>query len=236
MSTHKLKKDSAELVVDDQGAWITNLSDSSGDILFARQEFKTSTGETKLRGGCHVCLPNFGQDASQKLSQHGFCRNSRWNSQLQTDETLVLNLSPDHADYQDLQVVFSIKLSANKLWLELTLHNDTPRPMRIAPAFHPYFAIGSAVTIGVNDQTLRVDECAGTKFIQADAVDLEVGGRRLKLTSSNLHTWALWSDNLGEYFCVEPTLGGNRFLNTKPLDDEILAPNKHASYDFQIEW
>ena len=56
------------------GAYITSLADERGDVFYPLQQLATSDGARKTRGGCHVCLPNFGPGGASGLAQHGFGR------------------------------------------------------------------------------------------------------------------------------------------------------------------
>jgi len=58
---------------------------------------------------------------------------------------------------------------------------------------------------------------------------------RVTLTPKNLSTWAIWTDQLGPYVCVEPTFGGNRFLEPESPDEQ-LAPDQTKTYSLRIEW
>jgi len=237
MQEHRLQVGETTMEVDITGAWVTSLRDADGDILFARAPLKNDEGDTKLRGGCHVCVPQFGPSGDElDLAQHGFGRDSLWTVQDSTPSTLVLSLAPTHEDYQDLQIILTYKLAQSSLIMELSLHNDRTSEVRVAPAFHPYFATNRAATIGLNDETLSVDDFGDTKFIEGMRNVLEVNGRTVELVCDELPLWALWSDRLGEYFCVEPTLGGNLFLNQQAGEKELIAPNGHASYRFAIFW
>ncbi len=239
MQEHRLTAGSTKLTADAHGAWITSLGDENGDILFPRTPIVNHSGETKLRGGCHVCVPQFGPTTSKTglvLAQHGFGRDSPWTLQDSSASTLTFNLAPTHEEYQDLQIVLTYTLSERSLAMELSLHNDGVCDLRVASAFHPYFATNRAATVGLDDETLAVDDFQETKFFEASRKVLEINRRTLTLSSEELNTWAVWSDRLGEYFCVEPTLGGNRFLNQVPEEDELLASNAHASYGLTISW
>ena len=237
MEEHALTIGETTLSVDPSGAWITKLSDKNGDILFPRGSFKAESGESKLRGGCHVCVPQFGPvPRPGGLAQHGFGRDSKWAVQEITADTLVLSLAPTHEDYTDLQIVLTYRLAKSQLHVELSLHNDSSRTVRVAPGFHPYFATAGAATIGIDDETINVDAYHDMETIVGAKKVLEVNKRNITIASEELNVWALWSDRLGDYFCVEPTLGGNRFLNEDPQEDELLPPNAHASYAMMISW
>ena len=237
MAEQTLGVGDTKLTVDVDGGWLTALRDKTGDILFPRTPLVNSLGETKVRGGCHVCVPQFGPAREELgLTQHGFGRDSLWTLQDSSKSSLVFNLSSTHGDYQNLQVILTYTLAEKSLKMELSLFNDGISDVRIAPAFHPYFETNRAATVGLDDATVAVDDYQDTKFLDGLRKTLEVNGRTLTLSSDELNVWAIWSDRLDEYFCVEPTLGGYRFLAESPEEDELLLSNTHASYGFTISW
>ncbi len=236
MTKYEIKHGETKLNIDSHGAWITSLSSGGRDIFYQFAKLDDGAGKTKLRGGCHVCLPNFGADATGRLGQHGFGRTDEWSLIDQTDDSLSLKQISDHEGYEGLESILNLQLGTSALNMELATNNTGSESMRLAPAFHPYFKIGSASEISVNGQIFAVDQCAGTEFVEANQIDLKIADIALTLTSDNLNTWALWSDNLGDYFCVEPTFGGSRFLQENPKSDELLPPGQSKSYGLKIEW
>ena len=68
----------AKAIISTHGGYVTNLANDDGDILFPKRTLKAPDGSEKVRGGCHVCLPNFGPGGDTGLAQHGFGRTSEW--------------------------------------------------------------------------------------------------------------------------------------------------------------
>lgn len=221
---------------DTNGGFVTELDDSRGRPVFFP---KTVIGE-KVRGGSHVCLPNFGPDSSGELAQHGFGRTSNW--QVLVDDTdedgvrvveLKLDVSDVPVDYQTIDARLQYWCGPNHFSMRLTTLNGGTQPMRIAPGFHPYFMVDGPVTL--NGQVLDLSAYNEAQLIDGSQHSLELSDRRIDLSSETLTKWALWTDQPDKYFCVEPTLAGPSF-DQPPKDDELIASGRLKSYDFTIAW
>src|SRR5688572_18264108 len=106
---------SAKAIIDPRGAWLTNLSDDHGDVLFPKRRLKAPDGTIKDRGGCHVCLPNFGPGGSSGLPQHGFGREMVWTTSEQFDNSVVFSLSSGRDGYENLSSVLRYRLDEGSL-------------------------------------------------------------------------------------------------------------------------
>lgn len=221
--------------IDPHGAYLTKLVDQQGrPIIFEWTEI-----DGKTRGGCHVCLPNFGPDASGVLRQHGFGRDVTW--EVTREETAVteLTMPTEPGAYENLQAGLRYAYGTeggSHLTMSLAMHNNGAEPLRVAPAFHPYFAVPSGESVRLNGQEIDIAQYADTEFIEGTTHELSIGERTLRLHSDQLTTWALWTDGKGDYFCVEPTLAGPSFQQEAPGDDELLAPGQLRTYEFRIYW
>ncbi len=220
----------------DGGAWLGELGVGSEQILFPRSDLKNADGELKARGGMHVCLPNFGPGGESGLAQHGFGRTSAWMVVTQEESTAVLSLESTGQGYAGLFAILTYRLESSSLLTELALTNRGSETMRVAPGFHPYFAVDpSEKKVFVNGTRYELSEIEGTEYIEANSAELVAGNQRVVLTPENLTTWAIWTDQLGPYVCVEPTFGGNRFLEPESPDEQ-LAPGETKTYSLRIEW
>lgn len=237
MDTIELWDGSTKAVIDPIGAWLTNLSDEFGDILYPKRTLNNANGESKLRGGCHVCLPNFGPGGDSGQPQHGFGREAIWEMKEQHPSKAVLELKNGKGEYDTLQSFLTYTLGQSSMAFTLELTNSGERPLRVAPGFHPYFALDrDEGQVTLNGNQYDVQDLAGTEFfVNKTTMDLKLRRRNIKITSENLPTWAFWTDQLGEYVCCEPTVGGYTFLDV-PRDIEKLLPGKTASYTFTISW
>jgi D-hexose-6-phosphate mutarotase len=226
----------SKAIIDPRGAWLTNLSDDQGDILFPRRSLKTATGETKLRGGCHVCLPNFGPGGESDQSQHGFGRDMGWTVSDRTDSSVLLELDRGKGDYEKMSAELSYQLSEYALMVTLDVTNGDERDLRIAPAFHPYFMILGTGDVLINGKKQSLDDIAEAQFISGQEQQLHLPGRSFTLYSQQLPTWAMWTDQLGSYICVEPSVGGFTFLNDQPAPEEVLRPDETKTYILKMQW
>lgn len=224
-------------LVDLEGAWLTNLSDDRGDILFPKRLLTAPDGTRKARGGCHVCLPNFGPGGDSGLPQHGFGRTSLWKVTAQDASSVQLLLIGGAEGYEGLRSVLTYEVGEASVAMTLTLTNEGEAPLRVGPAFHPYFALwDDEDRVKVDGQAIELEELAGTLFEEGMEKELASHRRHLKLTSDNLSTWALWTDRLAAYVCVEPTFSGYTFLDVTPPREELLASRASQGHRFTITW
>ena len=238
MDTIELWNGDTKALIDPMGAWLTNLSDDRGDILFPRRRLTDTSGGKKQRGGMHVCLPNFGPGGDSSLAQHGFGRDMVWQmSDTQPSYARFELAGGPKGDYQTLQATLQLTLDTRSIDVALTLRNTGTTPLRVAPGFHPYFALDrNEHTIHVNGASYTTADLAGTEFFDdRHAMHLRVARRTVAVTSHRLPTWALWTDGLGDYVCVEPTASGNAFLGAV-TDNEQLHAGKQQTYSMTIAW
>jgi D-hexose-6-phosphate mutarotase len=225
---------SAKAIVDPMGAWLTNLSDDNGDILYPKRSFKVD-GVAKDRGGLFVCAPNFGPGGSSNLAQHGFARTQVWEVVDKTESSVLLKLMPQDDIYRDVSFVVSYQLNDQMLIATLDVANDSDHEVRIAPAFHPYFATLEG-TVKVNGEEQNLSELHEAIFIQGGHQELEAADRFVTLESKELTTWVKWTDELGPYICVEPSLAGFAFENETASENEMLVAGSTKSYTFTMSW
>lgn len=231
-----LINDAVRAVIDPAGAWVAELSVDNQAIFYPKTDLVNDAGEVKTRGGMHICLPNFGPGGDSGLPQHGFGRVLEWRVLSQAETNVRLVLEAPEGLYETLQAELSYELAENGLASRLSVQNTGTEALRLAPAFHPYFSLDPAETeIDLNGQKYQLAALAGTEFAEAESFDFTSDNRKLKLEQQGLPIWAIWTDQLGDYVCVEPTLGGYRFLEA-PKDDEMLAPGETKTYVFTISW
>jgi len=73
-------------------------------------------------------------------------------------------------------------------------------------------------------------------MITGNKHELQLGGRTLACESDQLPVWAKWTDLLGDYFCVEPSVGGFTFVNEDQLPEEALGPGETKAYTLKLSW
>ncbi len=221
-------------IIDPQGGYLTNLSDEAGDILFPKRTIKNEAGEQKTRGGCHVCVPNFGPGGKSDQPQHGFGRTFLWEVTDSTDSSVLLTLKKGAGEYKDLESILTYQLADTKLLITLELTNNGDTPLRVAPGIHPYFYVTSD-EVTIDGKTEKKRDFVDTVFEKGELHTLEQGMRNVRVAAKNLPIWALWTDELGQYFCVEPTTGGYAFLEEAKAE-EMLAPDASKTYQVTLSW
>lgn len=224
-----------QLHVTSQGAYIRELTISGRSVIAAQREVKLDDGTTRQRGGCHLCIPQFGPDASGEQPQHGYGRLRNWHIDQRSDDSVTLSLGSGDGSYAGLAAVVTYSLGARSLAISLALINKSETPLRVAPGIHPYFERHDGEVVELNDVALALEELAMTQQVGGQSHELRIGDRVYDLESDDLGTWALWTDDPSNYVCVEPTYAGYAFTR-EPRDDEILHPGEQRVYDFSIHW
>ena len=230
----RIKSGELEVNIDPYGAWLQTFSALGSDLLFPKQVMTTSDKSEKIRGGCHVCLPNFGPGGGSGLPQHGFGRDELWERIMQKNKAIAIfeNLQTTGA-YDGLISRLMYSLSETKLTMELKLHNTSDADLRVAPGFHPYFAIGDSESVEIDGLPQNLSDCNPAIELETAPTQLKTGETAMQLHAQNLSHWILWTDQLGPYVCLEPTSAGFSFEHpAEPT--ELLHPNQQASYSLAI--
>lgn len=226
----------SHVTIDPEGAWVSELAVSSDQLLFPRTTLTDTISGSKVRGGMHVCLPNFGPGGEGGLAQHGFGRTSLWSIVQQSVSSVILELEAASHDYAGLVATLEYSLENGSFTARLSLTNRGSEVIRVAPGFHPYFAVSSSEsTVTVNDELFELNKLAGTEYRVSESARLTTDEHQILMTTENLTTWAIWTDQLGSYVCVEPTFGGNRFLEPEQPDEQ-LPPGETSHYSVTIHW
>lgn len=230
---HILQSGDTKAVVELDGAYIATLQAGAHDIFYPKQTMTLADGTIKQRGGSHVCLPQFGPGGENGLEQHGYGRQRTWSMVEASDTEITLSLDGEGA-YSLLRATLTYRLSSDRLVSTLELCNIGSDTLAVAPAFHPYFAYDDSFQIdGTVYSDLSVFE--GTLFVDGNQHVLEDSVRRVVVHSDTLQRWALWTDQLAEYICIEPTWSGNVFAEDMARAD-ILAPDQCKRYDYWVSW
>jgi len=222
--------------IDPKGGYIVSLRDEKGDVLFPRTILTNpATGTQKVRGGSHVCVPNFGPGGSSGLLQHGYGRISNWRPVFEdaSEVFLVLDTGPDV--YRRVRTELHYELTDHSLEMALLVFNYGDTVVRVAPAFHPYFAMGGEESVELDGQQLPLGDLADTRFTNGEKHTLALNGRMFTLESTELQRWAIWTDSVDSYVCLEPTLDGYAFLD--PVDDnQLIRGGVTRIYSFTLSW
>jgi len=218
--------------VQEKGAYLARLDDEQGRPILAR--FAHVGEASKARGGSHVCLPYFGPDALGR-PQHGFGRDLEWRIE-PADNGAMTYFEQEVPGWEGFRAQIEYMYGDKTFEIKLTAFNGGSVALRISPGFHPYFALASN-TAELDGVSLNANEHGEATFIEGPTHTLKTDTHELTLHSEELQTWAVWSDRLGDYFCVEPTFRGPSFAaGTEPLDGEVLAPGEERSFAFTISW
>lgn len=238
LQKHELLAGDARAVIDSHGAFVTELYDGDWQILFRKGEYVNSERETKIRGGMHPCIPNFGPAAPKyNLPQHGPARNEDWDAYNFGDGAIHF-----HNNIGRLETSIMYELSENSLATTLMVKNQGYDPEPIAPGFHPYFNVGEQNEIIINGKVYNLDkdakELADTVYMN-DVITLEIGERIIRFENKNLNHFAIWyggemDEEGNRYICVEPTAEGQTFeAGNTP---STLPPNEEKTFSFKISW
>lgn len=236
MDSIELWSGTTKALVDAQGGWLTNLADESGAILYPRRTLQEVDGTTRVRGGLHVCVPNFGPGGESGLERHGFARNATWEVIERDMPCVRLMLRGGAPGYEGLVSMLRYTLGEASLMVTLELKNEGDTPLRVAPGFHPYFILQDGErAVKLDGDVIHLGEVAGTEFVDKTVGVLATQQRKVHIATSELTRWAIWTDQLGPYICVEPTFAGNAFvLGESPV--QLLAPGASNIYSATFSW
>lgn len=237
MSEVTLRHGKKYATIDTSGAWLTRLCDSDEAILYSQTYLQASDGSKKLRGGCHVCLPNFGPGGTSGLAQHGFGRTLEWDVDDESKSEVRLSLQNSHSVYADLKASLTYRLHDNGLTMTLLVENAGAENLSIAPAFHPYIALHDDTAPKLNGQLLQLADYGVAQYVEDMQQIVMTARRELTLTSTHLPLWAIWTDQLGPYVCVEPNHSGDSFDETATAGvPETLLAGRMQEYALSITW
>lgn len=223
------RNERAELVVDTEGGVIESYRLDTRDIFYPRQEI-----EGKMRGGCHVCAPNFGPGGNTDQPQHGYARTVEWeiiSPELANSGEVVLAHQMITGEFAGLHLRLAYVLMDNKLQMSLTASNQSDRPLKIAPGFHPYFALPEdrEGVVSFNSETYRTRDLEEAVFIASPNASnfVTIDDTQQFSLVSPLSVYALWTAHPDRYVCVEPTLAGYGFENG---GEDVLEPAEVRRY------
>lgn len=207
----------AELHFEDQvmqigstGAVINRYSVSGVDVLFPRQVIDGS-----VRGGSHVCLPNFGPDEKTGQPQHGYGRVVDWGVVEIDSQSITFEYLCSEGSYEGLYSRLRYSLGLGGLIMSLHIENRGGQLLEVAPGFHPYFTLPGGVRgVLVGESVFDVDSVSGTEWIDVEReATVAIGDRRIVIEAAGMSRWAIWTAHPNRYICIEPTYGGNSHLN-----------------------
>lgn len=213
-------------VINTNGGYVERLVDNKEEIIYEEYKYISKEGKEKSRGGIFACIPNFGVDNITSENKHGYGREKDWCVIKKTADSVVMELDGDR-EYEKLKSYISYQVLDKSLKVDLVLENQGKDILNIAPAFHPYFKTDGKILL--DNKEYSKEELGDTVFIDTDKFQFKTGERELSIKTDNINTFALWTDDLDRYFCVEPTYNGVSF------SDDFNKPYKlKASEKFEI--
>ncbi len=221
-------------IISTKGGYMTNLANDDGDILYPKRTLMAADGSEKTRGGSHVCLPNFGPGGASGLDQHGYGRTSEWQVKDRSETAVELVLG-GQGEYMSMESCLRYEVHHTAVTMALTLKNTGSSPLKVSPAFHPYWFRGGEMP-KVNDTRYEdLAEFAEAKLISGHTQYLHLAGRHLLMQSDTLTRWVQWTDQLGDYFCLEPSQSGFAFAEDIARAD-TLEPGAEKTYECTVAW
>ncbi|RFU73877.1 aldose 1-epimerase family [Trichoderma arundinaceum] len=149
------------------GATVLSWKDASGDEKLWLSEGAKLDGTKAVRGGIPLVFPVFGtapdHEATSKLPQHGFARNSRWeflgkstNESSSSSVKLDFGLSSENLDDAARQLwpykfglLYSVTLGRDSLSTVLVITNEGDVPFEFQTLLHTYFKIKDIASVQV---------------------------------------------------------------------------------------
>ena len=226
-----LKNSLASLEVNTNGAYIDNFEVKDIPIFFPKVMVKIGD-VLKIRGGMHVCAPNFGIDEKiSTLPPHGFGRDLLWEVVEQKEDFIKLILD-GVGDYEDVKFILSYKLEGPSLFLKLNIENNSDEEKLVAPGFHPYF-YSDHRPITISGENIDNDDLPKSIYDSKKDQAFIVNGSNIEIKGiENINQYVFWSDFKGDYICVEPTYRGNAF---EDLSKEVYKLKAKDNFSIACE-
>jgi galactose mutarotase-like enzyme len=176
--------------------------------------------ERKVRGGAFVCCPIFGPVPQEDgysgivLPNHGLVRQHPFKERAcrfqkgEARSEMWFNEPWNHT----VRASTRISRDGERLTHTIRVTNNERCPMPISLGFHPYFKTGGGrFEIRHGDQRVKSRDVAHDTplFIPLNrrkVVTLSANGRLIALTMKSYTHICVWTDNIGEYVCVEPIM------------------------------
>lgn len=197
-----------KLSLNSDGAYIEKFSYDKKDIFFPKFETEI-TGKKKTRGGSHPCLPSFGPSEINDLKDHGYARNRDWDLVEKSDKKVLLSLAGE-CGYEGMDSFISYEVLDDGLAAEIKMVNKSLKDLPVAPGFHPYFKVGEDFKVeGLDFGDFNLED---TYFLDSSEISFKGESFPIKITSENFHKFAIWTDFIDSYRCVEPCYNGKSFL------------------------
>lgn len=225
-----IRNDILKVVININGAFIDEFCFGEKNIFYPRFTVDID-GIRKPRGGMHPCLPQFGVSEINKLMVHGYGRDLVWEI-IEEDQNRIILALDGHFGYEGMNSLIEYSLDKNKFDVKLTLKNTSNNNFLVAPGFHPYFYYDNNFFIDGVD--LNHDDLRKTIFVKSNEINFRTGENEVKILTDNFNVFAIWSDFIENYICIEPTFNGNSFTKEKN-DPYILNVKEEFKAQFSIK-
>ncbi|MDO4779178.1 MAG: hypothetical protein Q4A42_06460 [Tissierellia bacterium] len=228
----KISSEKIVAKIDEFGAYITDLKYNDMDILYPKTELEIS-GNLKLRGGSHVCFPVFGPAQKIGLNQHGFGRELEWNILEVSENSVKLHLKNKFESWRDMEATLEYIVKGETLVCKLKVKNKGGNDLQISPGFHPYFKLYGEKEFRIDGENINFDDpkLRDTLF-KKDVKELETKRYIIKFKNQDLSKFAIWTDQVDDYICVEPTNRGIALSKGEKL--LLIRRGETKSFSFEI--
>lgn len=219
--------------VNTNGGYIDSLKLGDKLIFFPKVMVKIGD-ELKVRGGMHVCAPNFGVDKTlDKLPSHGFCRDRAWKIEDTNDSAIKLSLEGE-GDYEDTLFTLFYEVTNKSLFASIKIENQSQSDKIIAPAFHPYFYTDHEDFV-IHDVQINKEDLPDSIYNKSESQEFSSNDNHIMVKGiTNVNEFVFWTDFKGDYICVEPTYNSTAFLDENKKTYK-LSPGKEFELKIEIK-
>jgi galactose mutarotase-like enzyme len=235
-----------------RGGIVTSYGVNGEEYLYLDQA-TLDDPKANIRGGIPILFPISGQlkDKTYEwagikyvLENHGVARNHPWevigneaNADYAAITIKLLNTQETLVSYPfAFELIFTIKLSNQKLTIEQAYVNHSEQDMPMYPGFHPYFSVDHKNNTFETDAEQIIYLQNGVKLAFTGEIDMaqlpesialskaktkEISfqpkaGRRVRLSYGDEFDYVvLWSVDGKPFICVEPWMALTNELNVK---------------------
>lgn len=254
IETVKSPEDSEVSFCPERGGIITSIKIKGKEILYLDEEtFKNS--EVNVKGGVPILFPNAGQipdeikfENLKNLKQHGFARDSKFNSEKTTDgfkENLISNSNTKEVYPYDFNLSLDCHFGKdNSFSIIQTVENTGENEMPISSGFHPYFKVPSEQKNNIKfnfkggdfvEEQVAVWANGKAVSIENPNTPLEVEIPGLGILVFNIskeyqRIW-VWSQEGKDFVCIEPVMRDKGGIILNP---EIIKTKEKLTTTFNI--
>lgn len=199
-----LENSISHVEINSSGAYIDTFEVKGKSIFFPKVMVKIGD-QLKVRGGMHLCAPNFGEDKIlYSLENHGFARDLNWQFIDYGEDFAKLSLDGIGL-YEGIKFIIDYKLSHTNLFAKLLIENNSNKQVLLAPGFHPYF-YAEHKAIFINNKKIDKNQLPNSIIDNSFKESFVTNGNKIFIEGlKNINEFVFWSDFKGDYLCIEPT-------------------------------